>query len=120
MVYDGTGYFDLSEGVTLEGYDKSQLENMIYIRISTVYSLSEKISEYTADTEDGHVRSMRKLFFQNYNGPSIMLPDEIPTITMSTVVHIKDLMPGVRPTGWMTALATICVRMCRSMLPAHP
>ena len=93
LVYDGTGDLDLLEGVTLEGYDEDQLEKMVYIRISTGDSLSEKIIEYTADTDDGRVRSMRNLLLRNYNGPSIALPDEMPTVTMSTVDHIKDLMP---------------------------
>ena len=93
LVYDGNGDLDLLEGVNLEGYDEEQLKNMVYIRISTGDSLSEKIIEYTADTDDGRVRSMRNLLLRNYNGPSIVLPDEMPTVTMSTVDHIKDLMP---------------------------
>ena len=80
-------------GVTLEGYNEEQLKNMVYIRISTGDSLSEKIIEYTADTDDGRVRSLRNLLLRNYNGPSIVLPDEMPTVTMSTVERIKDLMP---------------------------
>ena len=59
LVYDGTGELDLLEGVTLEGYNEEQLKKMVYIRISTADSLSEKIIEYTADTEEGRVRSMR-------------------------------------------------------------
>jgi len=59
LVYDGNGDLDLLEGVTLEGYDEEQLKNMVYIRISTGDSLSEKIIEYTADTDEGRVRSMR-------------------------------------------------------------
>ena len=93
LVYDGTGELDLLEGVTLEGYNEEQLKKMVYIRISTGDSLSEKIIEYTADTDDGRVRSMRNLLLRNYNGPSIVLPDEMPTVTMGTVDHIKDLMP---------------------------
>ena len=93
LVYDGNGDLDLLEGVTLEGYDEEQLKNMVYIRISTGDSLSEKIIEYTADTDEGRVRSMRNLLLRNYNGPSIVLPDEMPTVTMSTVDHIKELMP---------------------------
>lgn len=93
LVYDGTGDIDFLEGVTLEGYNEEQLKNMVYIRISTGDSLSEKIIEYTADTEEGRVRSMRNLLLRNYNGPSIVLPDEMPTVTMGTVDHIADLMP---------------------------
>ena len=61
LVYDGTGDIDFLEGVTLEGYNAEQLKKMVYIRISTGDSLSEKIIEYTADTDDGRVRSMRNL-----------------------------------------------------------
>lgn len=93
LVYDGTGDIDFLEGVTLEGYNAEQLKKMVYIRISTGDSLSEKIIEYTADTDDGRVRSMRKLLLRNYSGPSIVLPDEMPTVTMGTVDHIADLMP---------------------------
>ena len=42
LVYDGTGDLDLLEGVTLEGYNEEQLKKMVYIRISTSDSLSEK------------------------------------------------------------------------------
>ena len=93
LVYDGTGDLDLLEDVTLEGYNEEQLKKMVYIRISTGDSLSEKIIEYTADTEEGRVRSMRNLLLKNYNGPSVVLPDEMPTVTMNTVDHIKELMP---------------------------
>ena len=93
LIYDGTGDIDFLQGVTLEGYNEEQLKKMVYIRISTGDSLSEKIIEYTADTDDGRVRSMRNLLRRNYNGPSIVLPDEMPTVTMGTVDHIKDLMP---------------------------
>ena len=93
LIYDGTGDIDFLQGVTLEGYNEEQLKKMVYIRISTGDSLSEKIIEYTADTDDGRVRSMRNLLLRNYNGPSIVLPDEMPTVTMGTVDHIKDLMP---------------------------
>ena len=93
LVYDGTGDIDFLEGVTLEGYNEEQLKNMVYIRISTGDSLSEKIIEYTADTEEGRVRSMRNLLLRNYNGPSIVLPDEMPAVTLGTVDHIDDLMP---------------------------
>jgi hypothetical protein len=93
LVYDGTGDIDFLEGVTLEGYNKEQLKKMVYIRISTGDSLSEKIIEYPADTDDGRVRSMRNLLLRNYNGPSIVLPDEMPTVTIGTVDHIADLMP---------------------------
>ncbi len=96
LVYDGTGELDLLEGVTLEGYNEEQLKKMVYIRISTGDSLSEKIIEYTADTEDGRVRSMRDLLLRNYNGPSIVLPDVLPTVTMGTVDTIADLMPEGR------------------------
>lgn len=61
LIYDGTGDIDFLEGVTLEGYNEEQLKSMVYIRISTGDSLSEKIIEYTADTEEGRVRSMRNL-----------------------------------------------------------
>ena len=93
LIYDGIGDIDFLQGVTLEGYNEEQLKKMVYIRISTGDSLSEKIIEYTADTDDGRVRSMRNLLLRNYNGPSIVLPDEMPTVTMGTVDHIKDLMP---------------------------
>ena len=53
LIYDGTGDIDFLEGVTLEGYNEEQLKSMVYIRISTGDSLSEKIVEYTADTDDG-------------------------------------------------------------------
>ena len=96
LIYDGTGDIDFLQGVTLEGYNEEQLKKMVYIRISTGDSLSEKIIEYTADTEEGRVRSMRNLLLRNYNGPSIVLPDALPTVTMGTVDNIADLMPEGR------------------------
>ena len=42
LIYDGTGDIDFLQGVTLEGYNEEQLKKMVYIRISTGDSLSEK------------------------------------------------------------------------------
>ena len=92
LVYDGVGEIDLLEGVSLEGFTQEEIKQIVFVRIYTDDNLSNKTVEYTADTEEGRIRSTRPLRLVNYNGPEIKLPDEMPSITMSTVDHMSDLI----------------------------
>ena len=92
LIYDGTETLDLLEGVSLPGYTAEELKNNVYVRISTGDSMSQKIVEYTIDTEEGRVRSNRVLQLENYKGPRIQLPDEMPSVTEESVHNITDIL----------------------------
>lgn len=96
LTYDGSGEMDFLEGVFLEGYTADELEEMVYIRVTAGNILSEKYVEYTADTDEGRVRSTRRLLLENYNGPKIQIPDKMPTVTMSNIDHLADLLSEVK------------------------
>lgn len=90
--YDGNGELDLLDGVTLDGYSKKELETLVFIRIYQDKSLSEKIIEYTAETKEGKVRSKRPLKLQNYSGPKIYIPDDVPDVTRDNIGHFGELL----------------------------
>ena len=92
LVYDGNGELDLLEGVSLEQYSLEELKKNTYARIYAGENLSNKTIEYTVDTEEGRIRSKRALHLINYEGPTIALPDELPTVTMSTVEQMAELI----------------------------
>lgn len=92
LVYDGNGELDLLEGVSLEQYSLEELKKNTYVRIYAGENLSNKTIEYTVDTEEGRIRSKRALHLINYEGPTIALPDELPTVTMSTVEQMAELI----------------------------
>lgn len=96
LTYDGSGEMDFLEGVFLEGYTADELEDMVYIRVTAGNILSEKYVEYTADTDEGRVRSTRRLLLENYNGPKIQIPDKMPTVTMSNIDQLADLLSEVK------------------------
>ena len=60
LTYDGTGELDFLQGVSLDNYTARELKDMVFIRISTGDNLSQKVVEYTADTEEGR-RQLRVL-----------------------------------------------------------
>ena len=92
LTYDGTGELDFLQGVSLDNYTARELKDMVFIRISTGDNLSQKVVEYTADTEEGRARSRRLLQLKKYKGPKIELPDDMPAATPSTVDHLAELM----------------------------
>lgn len=92
LTYDGSGELNFLKGVSLEGYTEKEIEEMVYIRISTGDNLSQKIVEYTADTNEGRVRSRRLLRLINYKGPNIELPNKMPSIAMGIMDNIKEEM----------------------------
>ena len=92
LTYDGTGEIDFLQGVTLDSYSVGELEDMVFIRIFTGENLSQKIVEYTADTENGRVRSRRLLNLRNYKGPKIELPNDMPSVTENTLADIADIL----------------------------
>ncbi len=92
LSYDGTGELDLLEGVSLENFSLETLKSMVFIRISTGENMSQKVVEYTADTDEGRVRSKRILRLQNYRGPEIQLPDEMPSISTTDIGNMAEVM----------------------------
>lgn len=92
LTYDGREDLDLLEGVSLDEYSLQDLKNMVFIRISTGENKSEKIIEYSADTDEGRARSKRRLHLKNYSGPEITLPDKMPSVTRGTVGHLAEIM----------------------------
>lgn len=92
LTYDGSGNLDLLKGVTLEGYNAQDLKTMVFTRIYGGENLSKKVIEYTADTKDGRVRSKRILNLENYSGPKITLPDDIPSVTPGTIDGLASLL----------------------------
>ena len=92
LTFDGTGKLDLLKGVSLKGYNAQELKTMVFTRIYGGENLSKKVIEYTADTKDGRVRSKRTLNLENYSGPKITLPDEIPSVTPGTIDSLASLL----------------------------
>lgn len=92
LSYDGTGDLDLLEGVSLDGYTPQDLKATVFTRIYKGDTLSEKYIEYTAETEEGMVRSRRKLRLRDYNGPKIVIPDEIPSVNEESADEFAGLL----------------------------
>lgn len=90
--YDGNGKLNLLEGVRLEGYTSEELKNMVFTKIYAGDTLSEKIIQYTADTEAGTARSVRKLKLYGYSKPKINIPDELPTVTRRMIGKFGSLL----------------------------
>lgn len=80
LTYDGTTELNLLEGVSLVSSDGTVSDNTIFAHIKTGNSLSKKVIEYSADTPDGQITTSRSLELNNYNGPSISLPDPLPQL----------------------------------------
>lgn len=94
LTYDGSTELDLLSGVTLTGPDGTALDAEIFARISTGSSISEKVIEYSADTDAGQLTASRDLKLVNYNGPAIILPDPLPEIDETMLDSISSAMPS--------------------------
>lgn len=92
LTYDGTGELDFLQGVSLDNYTVGELKDMVFISITSGEKLSEKIVEYTADTEGGRIRSRRLLNLRNYKGPKIELPADMPSVTENTLDDLAEIM----------------------------
>lgn len=93
LTYDGNSELDLLEGVTLTGPDGTSADTEIYARISTGDSISEKIIEYSADTDAGQITASRELKLKNYRGPSITLPDPLPKVEETMLDSVLTVIP---------------------------
>lgn len=94
LTYDGTAPLDLMSGVSLVSPDGSSSDGEIFAHIKTGDSVSQKIIEYTADTDSGQITASRTLELLNYNGPSIRLPDPLPQVEDEQLDSILTLMPS--------------------------
>lgn len=92
ITYDGSGELDLLDGVSLIGPDGKAINQTIFVHIKTGDTISQKIIEYTADTEDGQVSTTRGLELSDYSGPSLQLPEELPTIEDNELDSILDTL----------------------------
>lgn len=92
LSYSGVGDIDFLEGVTLEGYTEEDVKKMTFIRIYPGDTLSEKIIQYTAETEASAIRSTRALKLHNYSGPRINVPKEMPAVTRPLEDKLGDLL----------------------------
>lgn len=92
LTYDGTGELDLLEGVSLPGYSKQELKDLVFVQIETESSISDKRVEYTADTEEGRYRSFRKMHLKDYTGPKITMPQHIPAVTEENIGAFGQLL----------------------------
>ena len=92
LTYDGTGDLDLFTGVSLSGYDMEDLKDKIFIKIYTGNTLSEKNIQYTVETKEGIVRSIRPLKLNHYDGPSIRMPVDLPAIPRSMAGHYGEIL----------------------------
>ena len=93
LTYDGSSQLDLLNGVSLTAPDGTISDAQIFTHISTVDSISHKIVEYSADTDSGRVTASRSLHLQNYNGPSITLPQSLPAIDDAHLDSVLFVMP---------------------------
>lgn len=94
LTYNGTGTLDLLKGVSLVASDGTVSDADIFAHIKTGDSVSQKIINYTADTDQGQVTASRTLKLQNYNGPSIQLPDTLPQVEDEQLDSIMTIMPS--------------------------
>ena len=93
LTYDGNSELNLLEGITLTGPDGTIPDTEIYARISTGDSISEKVVEYSADTDAGQLTASRRLKLMNYRGPSITLPDPLPEVEETMLDSVLTAMP---------------------------
>lgn len=93
LTYDGSTQLDLLNGVSLTAPDGTISDAQIFTHIRTGDSMSQKIIEYSADTDSGRVTASRSLHLQNYNGPSITLPQSLPMIDDAHLESVLYVMP---------------------------
>lgn len=93
LTYDGSSQLDLLDGVSLTAPDGTISDAQIFTHIRTGDSMSQKIVEYSADTDSGRVTASRSLHLQNYNGPSITLPQSLPVIDDAHLDSVLYVMP---------------------------
>lgn len=93
LTYDGASRLDLLTGVSIVS-SKGQKNNdaKIFAHITTGDSLSRKIIEYSADTDEGRITAQRNLELMNYNGPSIELPEILPQMEDSQADSVLDII----------------------------
>ncbi|MDI9241571.1 immunoglobulin-like domain-containing protein [Fusibacillus kribbianus] len=95
LSYDGTTKLDLLKGVSLVSPDGKTSDIKIFARILAGDSLSRKTVEYSADTADGQITATRSLNLSGYSGPSITLPDTLPSITEEQLDSVLNTMTDI-------------------------
>lgn len=95
LSYDGTTKLDLLKGVSLVSPDGKASDIKIFARILAGDSLSRKTVEYSADTDNGQITATRSLNLSGYSGPSITLPDTLPSITEEQLDSVLNTMTDI-------------------------
>ena len=90
--YNGIGDLDLRQGVSLPGFTKHDLDNLVYVKIRTAGALSDKRVEYMAEKEGKRYRSVRDMHLTGYTGPKITMPQHIPDVTEEKIDSFGQLL----------------------------
>lgn len=94
MTYDGSGSFDLSDGVIVTDASGNVVDNKIFTSIKTGDSIRNKIVEYSVEDSDGNIfTATRDLeLSSSYHGPSIEVFGDIPLLTYDELNNISRLL----------------------------
>ena len=92
FIYDGSEDLDLTDGVTVTDDIGAVVKAELYASVSAGDNTDQKIVTYTANDSKGNsVTATRTLTLQNYDGPSITVGEDIPTITDTQLNDILTL-----------------------------
>lgn len=91
--YDGTGELNLMNGVVVTGPEGVVENAEVFANIVTADALNKKQVTYTLDTAGGQVSASRMLTLNNYTGPTLTLPEEMPEAEESELDTYLSLMP---------------------------
>ncbi|MGN0299326.1 MAG: immunoglobulin-like domain-containing protein [Lachnospiraceae bacterium] len=100
LTYDGVGELNLLDGVYLSSSDGTIPNSTIFASIRTGDTLSKKIVDYSADTDQGQIHASCDLLLENYNGPSLQLPETFPTLDAS---QLDTLLASITASGSLRA-----------------
>lgn len=92
LTYNGTDKLNLLNGVSIVSTDGSTTSAEIFAHIITGDSLTHKEIIYSADMPNGQISSSRKLILENYNGPSIHLPTELPELSEKDLDNMLEYL----------------------------
>ncbi len=85
LVYNGTGRLDLLQGVSFGDLSPEEIRKSVFAKIGTGKAANTKVITYSIDTGSGTVTAQRALTLENYTGPKLTLPAEMPEISLSTL-----------------------------------
>lgn len=92
LTYDGSEDLDLLQGVSLPGFSKQELKDLVFVSIKTAGATSKKKVEYTAEKDGVRYFSVRDLHLSGYTGPKITLPQHTPDVTEEMIDKFGTLL----------------------------